>query len=374
MLKIGNIKKKISNDDKIKWNPYYKVFPITPNEVYITHGLRSTFSFSILDELELKILDKIVNYLQNFISLEELFEILKIKEENKNYLEEILNSLYEKGIIIKEKDSQILYAVYFEEISKLQHINIGLIGLGPLGIRNLFSFLSLEINTVNVIDGRENIPYEACSNYTLFFKDFIETSKSPSEALKKFLSKHPQYTDKIKIFDNFEKENLIEFLKSSNMVIISLESYLPKLFNEINSLAFEFNTPVLYSFIEGGVGIIGPLVIPRETSCFLCFMSQFEASLLLPSHYLAYKSYMNKIEKSGKTLIGGSPPILDIISGFIVDCGIRILLGLESAYTINRILILNFESLEMEIQDVLKNPSCPTCLKGEPPIMASSVL
>ncbi len=48
-------KNEIEKTEKIRWNPFYKIIKISVDELYITHGIRSVFSFSVIDKFNLGI-------------------------------------------------------------------------------------------------------------------------------------------------------------------------------------------------------------------------------------------------------------------------------------------------------------------------------
>jgi thiazole/oxazole-forming peptide maturase SagC family component len=363
----------IEKNDKIKWNQFYKIIKISSNELYITHGLRSVFSFSVVDKHGLGILDKVAELLLSFVSLEELIEKLKISEKDELYLIDLLNSLYEKGVI--QKDKEVLnscYSVYYSGLRKQFASEIGVIGTGPLALKNIFSLLPLELEKINFINHKRKINKNEERLFPIFLKNCLDPNDYIN-SIRKFLDENG-LEDKIKIFSEINSEIILEVFKSSDFVIVSYENYFPRIFYEINVLSHEARKPVLYTFIDGGLGIVGPVVVPGETACFTCFANAIEASVLHPSYFTTYKSYADKKENIPDTPLNGAPPFYDVISGFTIDFLIRFFADPTSVPVMNRVLLLNFESLEMDIQDVLKNPNCPICSKLEPPYMGQIII
>ncbi len=372
-----NCNEKINNNleskEKIRWNPYYKIIKVSSDELYITHGLRSVFSFSVLDKLGLGVLDKVADLLQSFISMEELIEKIKIRKENENYLIDLLSSLYKNGVVQKEKETlNFCYSVYYENSEGISGKKIGVVGSGPLSIRNILSIMSLEVKKINILLSEKRNKEVDKKALPILLKDYLEQSENYINSLKKFFD-DKGLEEKIGMISEFHKENLKKILEVSDVILVSFENYFPSFLYEINSLAHEIRKPVLFSFIDGGLGVLGPLVTPGETACFTCFANALEASILHPSYYIPYKSYMEKKEGTFDIAISGAPPIYDIMSGFTLDSLIRFLMDPISSPVLNRVILLNFESLEIDIQDLLKNPYCPICSKLEPPLLSSTV-
>ncbi len=162
-----------------------------------------------------------------------------------------------------------------------------------MGIRNIISLALIGIGKINVLWRSERITKEHKKLFPLFLRDSIEHSETLGKLIEKILINNECKT-KLGFIGELNNNNLMEVLKLSDIVIISTENYYPRLFYEINELAHQLRTPLIYTFIDGGMGVLGPLVIPGETACFTCFSNAFEASVLHPSYFNTYKSYMKQ--------------------------------------------------------------------------------
>ncbi|MEW6456779.1 MAG: hypothetical protein AB1410_08735 [Acidobacteriota bacterium] len=382
MIKIGRERRsELRDDDKIRWNPYYRIVKLTPDEIYITHGLRSVYSFSIVDNKELHVIGKMTDMLQSSVSLKDLVNNLNLSSKHIPYINETIESFYKKGIIVRENECFLpYYQVHYKTLPTLSNANIGLIGAGFIGMRVVQNILSMQVGkSIMIADDRKISNKEIESkNFLFFLMDGACGDRSNYiHILAKYLQRFETLGDKVEIqyFNVLDEQTLKNILRSSDITIIGMERYHPRLFSEINLLAHEEKASILYSFVDGSLGIVGPLVIPGETACYTCMEASLESSMTNPFAFTTFKTFMEKQEEYGENQsLSGIPPLYDIVSGFVVDSFIRFFLSGDSVPIINRALIIDFESLEMDLQDILKIPGCPACSTFGIPQMSPTAL
>jgi len=369
-MKLKLIKKPVSlsDDDEILLNPNYRVVKVDPNEIYITHGLRSVYSYAVIDDRKLGVLGKIIDMLKQPISVQELLSKLELSADDKQYIKSFINNLYEMGVICKADSDTITayYRVHYENVPDLTTKDICIIGCGPLGIRIISTLLALRFKSINVFDDRMFLDSEVeKSQFPLYIRRYLLSCRNYSDIIKNFIKDYEEYKTHIKVIDATNEDSLLEVAKSSEIIVVTAEYYRPKLFNDVNELAHRNGFKLLYGFIDGSIGCVGPLVIPKETACYMCFENAFEACSVYRENFITFKHQMMIHESERTYYISQVTPLYDIISGFIIDNLIRFLIG-DTLPLLNRVLFLNFESLEIEIQDFLKNPRCPVCSSLKP--------
>jgi thiazole/oxazole-forming peptide maturase SagC family component len=364
------IKKRVplSDDDEIVLNPNYRAIKVDPNEVYITHGLRSVYSYVVMDDRKLGVLGKIIDMLKQPISVQELLSKLKLSADDTQYIKNFINDLYEMGIISKANENTVTayYRVHYEDVPDLTTKDLCIIGSGPLGIRIISTLLALGFRSINVFDDRIFLDSKVeKSQFPLYIKRYLSSCRNYSDIVKNFIKDYEEYKTHVKIHDAINEDSLVDVAKSSEITVVTAEYYRPKLFNDLNELAHRNEFRLLYGFIDGSIGVVGPLVIPKETACYMCFENAFEACMHHREDFITLKHQMMLHESEQAYYISQVTPLYDILSGFIIDNLIRFLIG-DALPLLNRVLFLNFESLEIEIQDFLKNPRCPVCSSLKP--------
>jgi len=362
MLNLNNRVKPLNDQQPVRWNPNYRIVIISPNEIYVTHGLRSSFSFSIEDEQSQNILPVIVELLQEPISRSTLLESFAAAKQEA--VIKLVDDLYGVGIVIEGHVSGLPYSVYFKSDVSLPSLSVGLIGAGPLGITQLAALLSLGIgNKFLIAEGRnlQQLSSQREGLPLMFKKYFAESSTHHAfkEFGKEWLPAHVDYH----VIDNWSDTSLRELMKEVDLTIIAVESFLPRLLYGVNAIAHEEGRPFLSCFTDGGLGIVGPLVVPGETACFNCFGIGFEASMHQHSQFRTYRTFMER-KGTGLPLLGVLP-LFEIVSGFCTDAVARFVFSPQSTFVLNRALFVNLEALEIDVQDILKHPGCPVCSQQE---------
>jgi len=359
----------LSEDCKLILNPQYKIIKIDPNEVYVTHSFRSIYSYTIVDDRRLGVLSKIFDMLRQPTSIQELISELKLSPENTSYIKDLINDIYRIGIICKADENPIIayYKIHYDELPDLVSKNICIVGCGPLGIRIILTLLSLGFEHINIFDDRLFLnSREEILQYPYYLRKYIISCKTYTDIIKNFIENFKKNEISIyHISNDTDKDLFVDIAKKSDITIVTAEYYRPKLFNEINELAHKNMFTLIYGFIDGSIGVVGPLIIPKETACYMCFENAVEACLQYRENFISYKHQMMLYEEGQTYFISQITPLYDIVSGFVVDNLIRFLIG-DISPLLSRVLFLNFESLEMDIQDILKNPRCPVCSQLKP--------
>ncbi|GEM_PF-1841432 len=357
---------KIDTGKKVMWNPAYRVIKITPNELLLTTGLRSSFTYSVKDSKDLNLLDKIADLLRRPISFEELFRAFP--SEHASYLSESLLPLYEEGIIVNKDESVLpFYQYQFKGLIEQRQVALGIIGAGPVGVRVGISLVDLGVcSSVTFADERS---YSAEASELVKFPWFVRNGSHRqnvkySDVAQKCLQQGVlRETERsVHALTALDRDTLKQLFGVASLVVVAMETYHPRLFADINTVALDLRKPVMYCFVDGGIAFVGPFVVPGDTACYMCFESLFESNILAQSTLLSLRSFIEEVEmNNGVPRIGGMPPLYDVIVGFVVDGIVRYLFQPSASPFIDRLLCIDFESMEIKVEDVLKNPNCPAC-------------
>jgi bacteriocin biosynthesis cyclodehydratase domain-containing protein len=104
--------------------------------------------------------------------------------------------------------------------------------------------------------------------------------------------------------------------------------------------------------VEYGSGLIGPMLLPRETSCYRCFTHRREANITMPS---APSNTDEAVPAALATCIGS----------IMVLEAIRLLSGFAPPHLVGRVLTVSLFSPYLATHRVLRLPNCPACGYGK---------
>jgi len=346
-------------------NPYLKCILCSEDEILVRHGIRSRFSMVIEDPNKKRLLGKIIKYFKQPISLEELISKELIKKENYEDTKSLIELLYQKKVLVSP--SEDIVNIYLKDIlsgkSDLSSYRIGVIGVGYLGSRNALQFLKLGIENILLLDERKvknpeiegrffNIPIEGLKKDISYIEIFKEYTNSMGFKNVKGINSAFQ-----------DEERLKEIFENSDIVVVSLETFSPLIFHSVNRLSISLKKPWVSIWIDGSLGIIGPIYIPGETCCYSEFEIQSEAAIKLKDEYFLYKEFMEEEGFENANLV--IPPYLDIVSSFSTSFIMYFLLKRYSPI-LGRAIFIDFEELSIDYQQVMKLPRCPACREIEP--------
>jgi len=127
------------------------------------------------------------------------------------------------------------------------------------------------------------------------------------------------------------------------------------LFELVNQLAIETETPWTAGQILGRNGVVGPTVFPGETACYACFEQRLLSNVSTVEHCKQYLA-----AGSGQDRSTHVTPLERIVSGYL-SLDLFNLLAYGSGYTAGRVLTIDSLTLSFSSEDVLRVPRCSAC-------------
>jgi thiazole/oxazole-forming peptide maturase SagC family component len=156
---------------------------------------------------------------------------------------------------------------------------------------------------------------------------------------------------------------LEKLCQRSDFVVLALETYSPTVLHALNESAINTRTRWLSVYFDGSEAVIGPTYVPGETCCYHEFETQAQASLRYKAEYLVFKEFLRDTAVDTEPLV--LPPYASVAAGFAVTSVVRSLLNGQT-FTSGRAMRINFETLSIDMQDVLRLPRCPACGGARP--------
>jgi bacteriocin biosynthesis cyclodehydratase domain-containing protein len=308
-------------DEALVLNPHLKVVPCGKDEVLVKHGTRSPYSEVLQDEARTGVLGRVVTALAAPASLADLLERGVLTSDDVPLARELAEHLLDRRVLVKP--SSDLTRLYLETIfargspsERIAEATIGVVGSGPLATRI--------------------------------------ASELAAFAPKRMVHSDPRSAS--------AAETLADVCAQSDFVVLASETYSPVLLHATNEQAIEHATPWMSVYFDGSEAVVGPTYVLGETCCYHEFETQAQASLRYGGEHVVYKEFLRDLDPGGGFVL---PAYAMIAAGWAVTSALRFLLE-GTTFTVGRALHLNFETLSIDVQDVLKLPRCPAC-GGERP-------
>jgi bacteriocin biosynthesis cyclodehydratase domain-containing protein len=135
-----------------------------------------------------------------------------------------------------------------------------------------------------------------------------------------------------------------------------------------NQIAIANGQRALFACVEGRRASVGPLVLPGEGPCFLCWRMRVLANE--EDYELAFAWEDAAAMEDGPVIAESAalPGLASIVAAVAVGEIVKVLSGIAVPVAAARVWELDGLALEVQIRPVLQRPDCPACRKkGRPP-------
>jgi bacteriocin biosynthesis cyclodehydratase domain-containing protein len=135
----------------------------------------------------------------------------------------------------------------------------------------------------------------------------------------------------------------------------------------MNQIALAAPTRALFTRVEGQRAIVGPLVLPGEGPCFLCW--RMRALATEDDYEMAMARESSAAAEDGPVLVEGpGMPMLSAVAASVAAAEIvKVLTAVAVPVTAGRIWELDGLTLQTRTRPVLQRPDCPACRKKAHP-------
>ncbi|MGY4771207.1 TOMM precursor leader peptide-binding protein [Kribbella sp. CWNU-51] len=158
-----------------------------------------------------------------------------------------------------------------------------------------------------------------------------------------------------------QRDELPELMTGADLVVAAGDGALPVLHPWVNATGLLLDIPTLHAQLDGTRAPIGPLVLPGEGPCFLCWRMRalacaddFAAAMALEEELDA-----RRIPEAARPVL---PALLPMVTGVLVAELFALTLAIAPPRLIAGVLTLDALGVE-QLHPVLPRPDCPVCSK-----------
>jgi bacteriocin biosynthesis cyclodehydratase domain-containing protein len=335
---------------------------ISNDEVLIQYGTRSRPS-ELLRDTDLKgfVGAIMASVLRGPATVDQL--IARVRQEDRGEALDFITDLIARGILTDARRDPVGQYLGYTFVGKggLSDKTIGVIGLGPIGIRIAFSLLQHGAGKVLLLDDRAVDP-----TWLNFVPLVPATEKGPAQKVSAVVSDYlvACECDRAEVIaEPMNAAGLEQVVKRANLVILALEHPTISLPHLLNRLCLRNRTPWMLVAIDGNYGLVGPLFIPAKTACYNDYRTLSDAAT--PSPQMARKHRQFLHSRDAGPFFSGLPAYAEIVASHASLAAVHYLLR-ETCFAIGRVLVIDFDRMILEVEDVLKLPRCPVC--GDKPL------
>jgi bacteriocin biosynthesis cyclodehydratase domain-containing protein len=330
---------------------------ISDDELLIQFGIRSRPSELLRDADLTGILKKTVGrLLQAPMTLDNLLAGLEAGQQAEG--RELLADLIARGIVtdLRRTPVQQYLGYTFTGESSLEDRKVGLIGTGPIGVRIAQSLLLHGITRLVLLDDRKP---------DRLWHSFLPPGHGPPDAPPRAASQVLRDTlvaaghqGVEAVPGRFDLAGIEAAVLKADFLVVALEQPNLRLAHLVNRLCIRHRKPWMLTAIEGNFGLVGPLFLPVHTACYNDYQVLAEAAT--PSPAIARKHRQHIERRAAGSYFPGLPAYAEILAGFSALAAVHFLLR-GTSFALGRVMVMDFDRMAIEVEDVLKLPRCPVC-------------
>jgi bacteriocin biosynthesis cyclodehydratase domain-containing protein len=242
--------------------------------------------------------------------------------------------------------------------SSLSAHHVAVIGCGPIGSRVAVALLESGVGMVTAVDDR--MPDRHWQGTFPSAPQFGDGALSHRPVSEIFSSGLPaDHSRRVRpVVGLFDSDVLRDATAEADFVVLALECPSLTLSHRLNRICVDRQLPWMSLTLDGNVGMAGPIFVPPTTACFNCFTALSQAPVANREMTQKYRRYQDS--KKASSFFVGLPSYADILAGHGGHAAVRFLIG-RSGPLVGRALLLDFDRLGMDLEDVLRLPRCPAC-------------
>jgi ribosomal protein S12 methylthiotransferase accessory factor len=160
-----------------------------------------------------------------------------------------------------------------------------------------------------------------------------------------------------------EKEALPELARGASMLVGTFDRGFSAAHQWINRASQESGVPALYGHTAGHRGIAGPLVVPGETACYLCWRMR---SLACEEDFAGAMAYEEHLDARREPVAADRPlfpPVPAYVGSVLATEALKMFLALGTLSLAGKVQEFDALTGAVTVHPVLFRPDCPVCQK-----------
>jgi len=328
---------------------------VSDNELLVQFGTRSRPSELFRDNDLSGAIGSVVRALQSGSST--LGEVLlSLPHEQRDEARQLIDSLVEQGVISEAaRDPVQQYIRYtFTGESSISGSRVALIGAGPIGARIARNLLQQGIARLWLADSR--LTDTIWQGSALFGAPQPADLGRPAQMV---LAEHLRSShENVEALEWADGSAVEVGVANADLVVLALEQPDMQLSHAVNRACIGAGKPWLSAVIDGNRGLIGPLFSPPDTACYNDY--QLLARAAMPSGAMARKHRQHVLANGRTSFATGLPGYADIVAGHCAIAAAHFLIR-GASHLLGRVMTVDFDGMQIDVEDVLKLPRCPVC-------------
>jgi ribosomal protein S12 methylthiotransferase accessory factor len=161
--------------------------------------------------------------------------------------------------------------------------------------------------------------------------------------------------------DLLTAENVEALVTGRDCVVSCFDRGFGALHHWVNRASLRSGVPALYTEALGHQGWAGPLVLPGQTACYMCYRMRRVACATDSVAALAYEEHLDQQTLPRLHTRAVLPALMPHLAGVLATTLLQVILGLQQPGLAGRVLEYAALTLQTAVHPVLQQPECPAC-------------
>jgi ribosomal protein S12 methylthiotransferase accessory factor len=157
------------------------------------------------------------------------------------------------------------------------------------------------------------------------------------------------------------RSGLEQLVSNSNMIVSCFDKGYAASHHWVNQASLEYNIPALYTEVKAHLAFVGPMVIPDQTACYMCYRMRSIANANDFEEAITYEEYLDHTKSPALHERAALPTMPSFIANLAALEIVKHLLSITSSGLSGRVLEFDALTLETQFHPILQKPDCPVC-------------
>jgi bacteriocin biosynthesis cyclodehydratase domain-containing protein len=330
---------------------------LSDDELLVQFGTRSQPSELLRDSDLTGIIGKVIGrLLEGPASLSDVLS--EVQPEGRSEAQLLIDDLLHRGLLTDLRCSPVeQYLRYtFTGETQLADRTVSLIGAGPLGSRLAYTLLQHGIQKLTLLDDRKADRH--WYKYLPRGGQQPSNHESPAQIVLRDRLLSDGYTSVECLGAELDSAELEAAVGISDFTVVALEQPNLRIDHLVNRFCIRHRKPWLVATVDGNRGLVGPLFYPTHTACYNDYRTLARAAI--PSPLIARKHRQHMLRRGTGSFFTGLPSYAEIVAGHASLASIHFL-SRGTSFALGRVMVIDFDRMLIDLEDVLKLPRCPVC-------------
>lgn len=246
-------------------------------------------------------------------------------------------------------------------LRRLRELRVAVAGLEGHGAHAASALAACGVGTVVLVD-----PYPCQpGNVALMPSAGPDAVGRPRQELLKarLQSESPATQVELAVEGEVTRAGVERASDGCHLLVSCFDKGLSSVSHWVNATGLAYDIPAVHAQLQGPRALVGPVVLPGQTACYLCWRMRSIACEEDYSAAMAYEEFLDGMKQPALHARGVFPALAPYVGGMVALEALKLLLLPRAQTLAGKVQVFNLLECTTEVHHVLQAPDCPACGK-----------